>query len=93
MDKQIFIRDYSDKQIPVVIENIEDIVKIQIEILTGDEVMTVIYKDGTSQEFDSSGNRILSFYDGKYTITVEQLDEFSEFEGSSCDNMERFEEI
>ncbi|WEM64325.1 hypothetical protein P1T45_06670 [Streptococcus parauberis] len=49
----IDIVDYKDDRIPVYIGDIENIDYIQVEVLTGDEVITVWYKDGTYEDLDS----------------------------------------
>lgn len=64
------IMDYNNekKQIPVDVDNLEDILSIYITILSGDEIATVIYKDGKMKEYDSSDCRCTDFYDDKYCL-------------------------
>lgn len=49
-----------------------DIVKewdlIHVLILSGDEIVTIYYTDGTEERIDSSNCRLMDFYDGEYDI-------------------------
>ena len=55
--------DYSGKEVVVDVGNIED-----IAVMTGDEILTVIYKDYSKKIFDSSECRIGCFHDDAYDI-------------------------
>ena len=52
------------------IGNLEDIAKITIEVITGDEVAHVIYKDYSTKSFDGCGmnDRLKDYHDGEYKI-------------------------
>lgn len=91
MNKEIYIRDYSDKKVPITIPNFEDVIKIIVEIISGDEVLTVLYRDYSTKKFDSSGCRMQNFYDDEYELPLDKIDEFSDFVGTSydCDDMFR----
>lgn len=41
---------------------------MKILILSGDEILTVTHKDGTTKRYDSSGCRMVGFYDGEYVL-------------------------
>lgn len=86
----IDIVDYKGDRIPVYIGDIENIDYIQVEVLTGDEVITVWYKDGTYKDLDSSQCRLADYYDGEYEVPSEQIEKWSNIPGSSYDRMERF---
>lgn len=63
------------------LDNLDDVLTISIEVVTGDEIAHVIYKDGHSEYFDSCPFRLTDYYDGGYTLYVA---------GSDCDERERF---
>lgn len=86
----INIVDYKDDRIPVYIGDIENIDYIHVLILSGDEVITVWYKDGEYKDLDSSQCRLADYYDGEYDVTSEQIEKWSNMPGSSYDRMERF---
>ena len=60
--------DYSGKEVVVDVGNIEDIAVMSIIVMTGDEILTVIYKDHSKKIFDSSECRIGCFHDDVYDI-------------------------
>lgn len=60
--------DYEDNAIEADVGDINDIVRMSIRVLSGDEVLTVIRKDTTVETFDSSDCRFMSFFDGEYDI-------------------------
>lgn len=87
----INIVDYKDDRIPVYIGDIENIDYIEVEVLTGDEVITVWYKDGTyKDDLDGSQCHLKDYYDGEYDVPSEQIEKWSNMPGSSYDRMERF---
>lgn len=44
------------------------IARAEMSLLTDDEVLTVFYKDGTYETFDSAPDRINSYLDARYTV-------------------------
>ena len=64
----IELMDYQDKKVTFDIGNIEYVVSIIIEVITGDEIATVLYKNYTTKVFDSSRTRIDDYFDYKYTL-------------------------
>ena len=50
------------------IGDLKDIAVITIEVISGDEIANVIYKDYTTRRFDSSHTRTKAYYDGEYQI-------------------------
>lgn len=64
----IELMDYQSKKVTFDIGNIEDIVKIVIEVLTGDEVATVLYRNYNIKKFDSSYKRMTDYYDYEYIV-------------------------
>ena len=62
---------YNYRGLPTVhddIGSIEDIIRIEIEVVTGDEVATVVYDDYSIKYFDSAHDRIADYYHGSYEI-------------------------
>lgn len=64
----IELMDYQSKKVTFDIGNIEDIVKIVIEVLTGDEVATVLYRNYNIKKFDSSYERMTDYHDYEYIV-------------------------
>lgn len=64
---QVEIMNYANKKKTVEIGNLEDILIATIQVISGDEVLTVRYKDGTKKIFDTDV-RIQSFFDDEYDV-------------------------
>ncbi len=62
------LMDYRGKIIEHDIGEKDSIARIDIEILSGDEVATVLYKDYSIANFDSSHTRITGYCDGGYAL-------------------------
>lgn len=61
--------DYQAKEVEFDVGDINDIGAMSIQVLSGDEVLTVIYKDFTSRSFDScSTGRYVGYNDGCYEV-------------------------
>ena len=67
----ITVYDWNNKPkfIDVPVESIDDIVSIDIRILSGDEAGAINLKDGTTILFDASDDRCMTYYDGDYTLS------------------------
>ena len=70
---KIRLLDYENKIKIVDVGDIKEIGSMYIEVLSGDEVLYVIYKDYTIKEFDSSNTRCEDHLDARYPIYNEQL--------------------
>lgn len=70
--KELEIMDYRCIKVPVKIENFEEVVRLTIEVVSGDEILHILYKDYTEKEYDScymlGDFRITGYYDGEYVI-------------------------
>ena len=67
--KTLKIMDYDNNVVDTGLElDLDKILRIDIEVLSGDEVATVTFTDGKKKTYDSSDCRIMDFYDGEYTI-------------------------
>ena len=65
---KIRLLDYKNKIIVVDVGDIKEIGSMYIEVLSGDEVLYVIYKDYTIKTFDSSNTRCKDNLDARYPI-------------------------
>ena len=70
-----------------------------VEVVSGDEILVVCYKDGTKESYDSSLCRCADFSDGRYIVDdkkgIEKWLKWKPEEDSSCysyDRQEAFEE-
>lgn len=55
------------------LSNLDEIVEITITIMSGDEVLDILYTDGHSDHIDSSSDRIIDTYDGAYKLYSKYL--------------------
>ena len=62
---ELTLLDYAGKKKTFDIGNLEDIVRIRIRIITGDEIAFVVYKNDEIKRF-TSNCAIYDFYDGEY---------------------------
>lgn len=46
---------------------------INVTVISGDEVITIYYTDGTSESFDSSEDRRINYFDDSYIIFQKDL--------------------
>ena len=73
--------DNNPKFIDVPVESIDGIASIDIRILSGDETGSINLKDGTIILFDASDDRLITHYDGDYTLSdPEGIKKWIEFE-------------
>ena len=64
----------------VSLDKLEDILRIDIDVVTGDEIATVIYKNGKRERYDSSNCRLHDFYDCGYCLYGPNENRLVEFE-------------
>ena len=68
-DMKLKIMNCYEDEIEVDIGELDNISEIQIRVLSGDEILRVTKKDGTTIEEDSDRHcRVMDFFDGEYTI-------------------------
>ena len=60
---KVIIRDFRGN--PREIEITKEFKRAYITILSGDEILTVCYKDGTEEKFDSCDDRLADYYEVK----------------------------
>lgn len=82
MKKNITIVDFKGNKKTISINNFENVVSIYVTILSGDEVLEVLYKNGRTKTFDSSDYRIMNYYGGGYFLNLSKIDEFSKMNNS-----------
>lgn len=90
MENVILLIDYADIQREFLIKDFENVLLINIEVISGDEVATIIYKDYSTIAFDSGSYRLAGFYDGSYFIKPDLIDEFNNLKVSSYDRLDYF---
>lgn len=73
------IYDYANKAVEIKIKD-KPIEEIFIEIKSGDEIVTIYYKDGTRDRFDSSNCRITGYDDGAYVVTGENIEKWLNYQ-------------
>lgn len=69
------IYDYDNKSVEVKIPD-KPIHCIMETILSGDEIGTVYFEDGTSQTFNSSEYRITDVFDGCYVVMRDEVNKW-----------------
>lgn len=52
--------------------NREDIKAISVNVLSGDEIVTLYWSDGNYIEYDESDDRLIDYYDGGYVIRTNE---------------------
>lgn len=85
INKEIWLRDYTDTKRKFEITNWDNVSKIYINVISGNEVMEVVYKDKSIVKIDSSPNRFVDVLHDSYELPLEKIDEFSDFVGSTYD--------
>ena len=65
---KIKLLDCKDTISFVDVGDIKEIESIDIDVITGDEVLVVLYKDYTIKKFDSSNTRCKDHLDARYPI-------------------------
>ena len=59
----------------------DDVDRLFISVITGDEIITVLFKDGSEMEFDSAimgdNSRLFDYFDEQYIVSKTELDAWS----------------
>ena len=68
--KKFVIRNYANRPVEtnVDLDAMDDIRKMSISIMSGDEILTIEYMDGHTDTIDSADDRIYGWFDGSYDI-------------------------
>lgn len=64
----IKLLDWGGRETLADVGDLKDIAVMRIDVVTGDEILTVIYKDYSVEKFDSSHCRTVNFADDDYEI-------------------------
>ena len=70
---EIKLLGYKNKTKVVDVGDIKEIESMYIDVITGDEVLVVVYKDYTIKTFDSSNTRCKDHLDARYPIYNEPI--------------------
>lgn len=57
----------------------KEIKELFVQVLSGDEVVTVDYDDGTKETFDSSTNRLVSYVEESYIVEKDRIQDWINF--------------
>ncbi len=68
MNKIITIRNFKNNKRNIKIKDFENVVRLSIEVISGDEILKILRKDYSEEEYDSCDCRIFDFSDDYYTI-------------------------
>lgn len=82
MDKKMTIISRCDKKTEITIKNIEDVESIHVNLLFGDEFVTITYKNGKKAMYDSNPRRSIYNSWGEYYLDLDKIDEFSSIDSS-----------
>lgn len=87
------ITDFANNKKEVIVE--KPIFNINVLILSGDEIVTINYEDGTFEEINSCGDgRLIDYYDGQYMVPKHLLQQWIALEElSSSDRQSKFYEL
>ena len=83
MNKKLVLVDWDDNKKEFDIPNFENVLFIVINVISGDEVANVLYKNGCLYECDSSNDRTTDYSDCSYPIPLDKIEEFNNLQGSS----------
>ena len=72
------IYDYNSKATEVDTGD-KEIKELFVQVLSGDEVVTVDYDDGTKKTFDSSTNRYVSYVEESYIVEKDRIQDWVNF--------------
>ena len=51
----------------------KEIKELEVLVLSGDEIVTIRYEDGSTKRYDSSCTRNITYFDDEYTVTKENI--------------------
>ncbi|NLV90069.1 MAG: hypothetical protein GX032_01155 [Tenericutes bacterium] len=68
MIKEIEIMDYNNIRKIAKVEDFDNVVRLEIKVLSGDEILKILYKDYSVKAFDSATNRFEDHLDAYYCI-------------------------
>ena len=60
----------------------KEIHMINVIVVTGDEIVTVRFSDGSLEKHDSSDRRITDYFDGAYDVTGDKIKDWMNYKPS-----------
>ena len=70
---KVKLLDWRGESTEVEIGDLDTIDCVVLEVVSGDETLSVLYKNGGQEFFDSSSSRIHSDFDGSYFIYADGI--------------------
>ena len=65
-------REYYAQDVPL-----EDVERVRVKVVSGDEILTIQFKDGETRILDvadvNDDHRLIGFYDGEYSVSNKEL--------------------
>ena len=93
MNKKLTIYDYQGTPVEIEIKDFEEVILAYCEVISGDEILTIIYKNGSKATFDAYPfGRAHGYKDGKVEIPLDKIDEISDI-SDSYEMLEHFGDI
>lgn len=94
----LLLYDYAGNKTIHEVGNLEDIVWITIDIISGDEIATVIYKNYDIEKYDSSHDRRCDYPDGSYDIydirsNLNRIDDWEMRSSNTYDYLHKMRDI
>lgn len=61
--------------------DIEDkpIESFEVTVISGDEIVTIMFEDGTMEKLDSSSDRYLDYFDGVYNVDPKRIAKWNSY--------------
>lgn len=77
--KNIVIYNFENRAVICPIPDGKQIQSIEVDVITGDEIVDIFFADGTSLHFDSDDSRITDYYDGGYDVKGDAIERWASF--------------
>lgn len=75
---EIFAIDYDDRKVPTGC-NAEDVLMVSVTVLSGDELLMIVKKDGSIVQVDPCpGGRLINYFDYQYIVNKDELPKWME---------------
>ena len=79
MSGNLVLMDYAGTTCNTGIDMYDTSIKaIFIEVISGDEVASIIRADGTAEHFDAASDRLMDYDDGSYPLFIEGVVDYRE---------------
>ena len=80
------IYDYANNAVKIELSD-NKIICINVVVVSGDEVISVVFEDGTVRYFDASNSRCINFCDGFYTVSGDNIQKWLNFDPTGIDTV------